>query len=376
MLAGTILCAISIYFLFQPSRAAGVVYFGVWSFLVYFGFTLFEIPRGAWSSELSRDYHQRSRIQTYVGMFNIAGSFIFFAVPLLLYATGITTTTAITDTALTGIAWLYTILMPAGMILAIIFVSSGAEVTAAPSTLGQLMTSLKRNKPLWHYFGIISAWGFGQGGYLSVSFIFLTYYMHLGKIYPYLMIMFFFVALVALPTWAPLTRRIGKHRTWALAMSLDVLTRPLLLLLTPGSGAAVPVMMLVALSAFLSAPCNIAPSSVLGDVIDYDILKTRANKAGNFFAINTLLIKATIALKRHRIPAAVGVRLQREARKRRHGESRSHHRVLRLARRLVSGGLDIGLEIPHRQCAAQCDQAAYRRPGNCVRGTGRITGPA
>jgi glycoside/pentoside/hexuronide:cation symporter, GPH family len=229
-------------------------------------------------------------------MFNIAGSFIFFAVPLLLYATGITTTTAITDTALTGIAWLYTILMPAGMILAIIFVSSGAEVTAAPSTLGQLMTSLKRNKPLWHYFGIISAWGFGQGGYLSVSFIFLTYYMHLGKIYPYLMIMFFFVALVALPTWAPLTRRIGKHRTWALAMSLDVLTRPLLLLLTPGSGAAVPVMMLVALSAFLSAPCNIAPSSVLGDVIDYDILKTRANKAGNFFAINTLLIKATIAL--------------------------------------------------------------------------------
>jgi Na+/melibiose symporter-like transporter len=217
-------------------------------------------------------------------------------VPLLLFATGVTTTTAITGTSLTGIAWLYALLMPAAMILAAIFVPSGLELTAAPSTIRQLMTSLKGNKPLWHYFGIISAWGFGQGGYFSVSFIFLTYYMHLGKVYPYLMILFFFVALVALPTWAPLTRRIGKHRTWALAMSLDVLTRPLLLLLTPGSAAAVPVLMLGALSAFLSAPCNIAPPSVLGDVIDYDILKTRANKAGNFFAINTLLIKASIAL--------------------------------------------------------------------------------
>jgi Na+/melibiose symporter-like transporter len=41
VLAGTILCAISIYFLFQPARTAGVVYFGVWAFLIYFGFTLF-----------------------------------------------------------------------------------------------------------------------------------------------------------------------------------------------------------------------------------------------------------------------------------------------------------------------------------------------
>jgi Na+/melibiose symporter-like transporter len=296
ILAGVILCAVSIYFLFRPARTAGVAYFGIWSFLIYFGFTLFEIPRGAWSSELSRDYHQRSRIQTYVGMFNIAGSFIFFAVPLLLFVTGVTTTTAITDTSLTGIALLYALLMPVAMILAIIFVPSGIELTAAPSTIRQLMTSLRKNKPLWHYFGIISAWGLGQGGYFSVSFIFLTYYMHLGSVYPYLMILFFFVALVALPTWAPLTRRIGKHRTWALAMSLDVLTRPLLLLLTPGPGAAIPVLMLGALSAFLSAPCNIAPPSVLGDVIDYDILKTRANKAGNFFALNTLFIKAAIAL--------------------------------------------------------------------------------
>lgn len=296
VMAGTFLCAVSIFFLFQPPRTAGVAYFATWSFLIYFGFTLFEIPRGAWSSELNRDYFQRARIQTYVGMFNIAGSVIFWVVPLALFAVGITHTTAITGTSLAGIAWLYALLMPACMILAAIYVSNGLELSGAPSTLRQLATSLRRNKPLWAYFGVISAWGIGQGAYLSVILIFLTYYMGLGAFFPYLMISFFIVQMVALPVWMPVTKRIGKHRTWALAMALDVLTRPLILLLVPGPQAAIPMLILSSLSAFLSAPCNIAPPSVLGDVIDYDILKTRANKAGNFFAINTLLIKATMAL--------------------------------------------------------------------------------
>ena len=81
--AAGIVCAISLFFLFQPPPTADIMYYGVWSFLLYFGFSLFEIPRSAWSSEISRDYNQRSRINTSVAQINVIGSLVFWVTPIL-----------------------------------------------------------------------------------------------------------------------------------------------------------------------------------------------------------------------------------------------------------------------------------------------------
>src|SRR5438552_27166 len=66
VLAGALICAVSIFFLFRPPAQATILYYALWSFLLYFGFTLFEIPRNAWGAEINREYIQRSRINTYV----------------------------------------------------------------------------------------------------------------------------------------------------------------------------------------------------------------------------------------------------------------------------------------------------------------------
>ena len=294
VLAGAIVCAISIFFLFQPSKSSNFIYYGVWSFLLYFGFTLFEIPRQAWTAEISRDYVQRSRINTWVAIFNVAGSLVFWLMPLLLVT--VTGTTAITGTALSGIAWLYAALMPAGIILAVLFVPTGAASTERLATLRELWHSLKTNKPLWRYYSAMAAWGLGQGCYLSVIIIFLTDYMKLAAYFPILMIAFFAVQIVAMPFWQAAIKRYGKHKVWVFSLVFDACTRPLILLFAPGSAAIAPLFVLGALSAFLNAPANIAPGAILGDVVDYDLMKSRVNKAGNVFAFNTLLIKATMAI--------------------------------------------------------------------------------
>ncbi len=294
VLGGALVCAISIFFLFQPPSGASFIYYGIWSFLLYFGFTLFEIPRAAWSAELSRDYVQRSKISTFVAIFNVAGSLVFWMMPLVLV--GLTGTTAITGTALTGIAWLYAVLMPIGIILAVLFVPAGERARERLATFRELGRSLRSNRPLWRYYAAISAWGLGQGCYLSVIIIFLTDYMKLSQYFPFLMIAFFAVQMLVMPLWQRVIARHGKHRVWAGAMALDALTRPLILLFTPGGGAILPLFMLGGLSAFLNAPANIAPGAILGDVVDYDLMKSGVNKAGNVFAINTLLIKATMAV--------------------------------------------------------------------------------
>jgi Na+/melibiose symporter-like transporter len=46
----------------------------------------------------------------------------------------------------------------------------------------------------------------------------------------------------------------------------------------------------------MTAPWNFAPTTMLSDVIDYDLWSSRTNKAGAIFALNTLLVKATMAI--------------------------------------------------------------------------------
>jgi len=111
-----------------------------------------------------------------------------------------------------------------------------------------------------------------------------------------LMIGFFAVQILAMPVWVKIAARIGRHRAWALGLASDALFRPLVLLLQPGGDAWIGMTALVCLSAFCGAPANFAPPALLGDVIDYDLWKTKVNKAANFFAFNTLLIKATMAV--------------------------------------------------------------------------------
>jgi Na+/melibiose symporter-like transporter len=294
VLAGAFVCAISIFFLFQPPKDANFVYYGVWSFLLYFGFTLFEIPRQAWTAEISRDYVQRSRINTWVAIFNVAGSLVFWLMPLALLS--LTGTTAITGTAMSGIAWLYAALMPIGILLAVLFVPTGVPSAERLATLWQIWHSLKTNRVIWRYYSAISAWGLGQGCYLAVIIIFLSDYMKLAAYFPFLMIAFFAVQIVAMPFWQRAIVRYGKHRVWVFSLVFDALTRPLILLFAPGGAAIIPLFVIGAISAFLNAPANIAPGAILGDVVDYDLMKSRVNKAGNVFAFNTLLIKATMAV--------------------------------------------------------------------------------
>jgi GPH family glycoside/pentoside/hexuronide:cation symporter len=294
VLAGAFVCAISIFFLFQPPPTANFVYYGVWSFLLYFGFTLFEIPRQAWTAEISRDYIQRSRINTWVAIFNVAGSLVFWLMPLALMQ--FTGTTAITGAAMSGIAWLYAALMPAGILLAVLFVPTGTAMVEQLATLREIWHSLRTNRVLWRYYTAMAAWGLGQGCYLAVIIIFLSDYMKLAEYFPFLMIAFFAVQIVAMPFWQRAIVRYGKHRVWVFSLVFDACTRPLILLFAPGGAAIMPLFVLGAFSAFLNAPANIAPSAILGDVVDYDLMKSRVNKAGNVFAFNTLLIKATMAV--------------------------------------------------------------------------------
>jgi Na+/melibiose symporter-like transporter len=293
-LAASVVCSVGLFFLFQPPPTASIFYYGVWSFLLYVGFSLFEIPRSAWSAEINRDYGERSRINASIAQFNVVGSLIFWLTPILLV--GVTGTTALTGQSLSVIVWLYILLMPSSVVVAAILVPAGKAIVSRALRFADIVRSLTTNRPLILYYLTIGLWGLGQGASLSTILLFIDDRMGLAAAFPFLMIAFFGATVAAIPVWTRLTPRIGRHRVWALSLIGSAIARPLILLAPTGAGALWPMMVLTCLNAVLGAPWNFAPPAILSDVIDYDVWSSRVNKAGNLFAVNTLLQKVTMAI--------------------------------------------------------------------------------
>ncbi len=59
---GALVAMPSVYFLFSPPAGAGATYFTVWSIAAYLAWAMLLIPYTAWGAELTRGYHERSRI--------------------------------------------------------------------------------------------------------------------------------------------------------------------------------------------------------------------------------------------------------------------------------------------------------------------------
>lgn len=295
LVVGAIVSSVAIFQLFRPPAEAGNLYYGVWLCGVYLGFTIFSISHLAWGSELAVDYNDRSRISTYYSVMTVIGSILFWVLPLLLAP--FIGTSEIGPPVINGIAWVFIFIMPVSALLAVHFVPRGQDLAQkAPQPLRETVASLKFNIPLWRFVAAQATWGIGQGMFLSVIFIFMRDYMQLGDKFPVIMIWFFVVQTFSMPVWAKLMGRFGKHRCWAFSWAVYSLVQPVVLLLEPGAAAFVPAMVIVTVTAFINAASYIAPMALLGDIADYGTLKSGSNNTGNYFAIQTLLQKATMGV--------------------------------------------------------------------------------
>jgi Na+/melibiose symporter-like transporter len=294
LLVGMLIGVVSVYFLFQPPPEAGLVYYVVCSTGVFLGFTLFEIPNRAWGMELSHDYLERARISTYLSIFFAFGSLVFWVIPIAMSPW--TGSTAITPAGMTGIVWFFIALFPISTLLSISFVPQGVRYTEASGGLLSLIKSIRINKPLWRYCAGVTFWGVGNGAFSAVLLIIFADYLQLGAQFPFMMVVFFVVQTATMPIWMKLIGRFGKHRSLAFSWLIDIASRSVVLFFVPGEVSLTLVYALVVITAALNGASYIAPMAILGDVIDYDTLKTGENRAASFAALNSLLVKISMAV--------------------------------------------------------------------------------
>lgn len=292
VLAGGVLTGAASWILLSPPDGASAEYF-FWSLLgFYFGWSMMTVPYDAWGSELAGDYAARSRLFTYRVAAGYFGSLLFSALPII----PIFATSDFSPEVMQFAAVLAAVLLVLTLPLALRYVPAEPPAPPKKADLAGLVRALRLNRPLQIYAASAVLTGLSNGMFVAVVYIYQTDYMLYGEQFWLMLIVYIAASFVALPVWAPLVRLLGKHRAWAIALGLNSACYPPMAFLEPGAASFMPMLILVALSGATYSVVNVVMPAVLGDVVDYETLKSGVGRAGNIFALQALIAKFNVAV--------------------------------------------------------------------------------
>jgi glycoside/pentoside/hexuronide:cation symporter, GPH family len=291
IVAGALVSSVAAFFLFRPSSSTGAVYFTLWYFLMYVGWTFGEIPHTAWLNEISPAYHERSRLATLRARAGFLGMLLFQLCAFLPWFPTTDMTPAVTAAA----SWLVIILMPITVIWASVRVPDADGPTKSRTSLASVLRGVRHNRPFWIFLASIAcAWtAYGMVG--ALFFFYLQDYLGIGNKFAHVQIIALVTGILGTFFWLKVMVWIGKHRSLAIACASTLLTLVGMAFVRPGPEAFPIIFTLFAVSAFSSAGNEAAGWSMMADVVDYGTLKTGEGHAGNYFAVMSFTSKICLA---------------------------------------------------------------------------------
>jgi Na+/melibiose symporter-like transporter len=291
IISGTAVTIIGVLMLFRIPPEAGVFYFAVWTLVYFTGATMVAIPYFAWGNELTSDYDETSRVFAYKGFFENVGSMLFSVIPIVLVFFGIAATTEYTREMVWLLGMIILVAMPITVAGAAIMAPRGLPSTTPRTTLVQLFHSVKGNKPFLRFISAYLIAGTGYGFFVALVYPFVATYLKIGEAFPMILLVTTISGLVSVPLWIRIVYRLGKHRAWGWGWILNSLVLVPMIWVEPGPSATIPTAVMMGLYGLTNGVSAIAPFAILGDVVDYDRLRTGVDRGGNYFAFMMFAVK-------------------------------------------------------------------------------------
>lgn len=290
---GALLYGIATAALFFPPSASTPLYLGAALFVFYLGWSMIQIPHLAWSGEISGDYHERTRVATFMTVAGSSALLLVLVLPALVdhFDPG-------NERLRLGVMGTFILfaLLPALAMTLNAFPESEGPATRDGQRLGLMGTlRLLRDERLLRRV-ILSdlAVTFGQG-VRGVLFIFVvTFYMGLPQWGSALLLSQFVFGIAAGPIWMQTAKRLGKHRTAITGELVQVVINLGLLFLAPG-GVALLVGLTVA-QGLAQGSGNLMLRSMVADIADDHRLRTGYDRTALFYSSFSISMKAGMAL--------------------------------------------------------------------------------
>ena len=286
LVAGTPLVLVGAGLLFMPGETATWPHLLLWTMLLYLGGTMILLPYAAWGAELSHDYHQRSRIAAWREGMVVVGTLAAAGLPVLLGADR--------GETLRVIAWALWIVLPLSLVVTLRTVPEPRGEAGAPVGWRGGLAVIWRNGPFRRLIAAYFLNGIANGLPATLFLLFVEYVLEKPEWSGLLLFVYFACGIAAMPLWVGLSRRFGKHRVWAGAMTGACLVFAFVPLLGPGDHGW---FLLICVLTGIGLGADLAlPPSMQADVIDLDTLRSRRRRAGVYFACWGVATKLALAL--------------------------------------------------------------------------------
>jgi len=291
IISGTAVTLLGMLMLFRIPPEAGIAYFSVWTLVFFTGATMVGIPYFAWGNELTSDYDESSRVFAFKGFFENVGSMLFSVIPIVLVFFGIMISTEYTPEMVWLLGMIILVAMPLTVAGAFFLAPRGMVSITPRTTLVELFHSVKDNGPFQRFIAAYLIAGTGYGFFVALVYPFIASYLQIGEAFPMILLVTTICGLASVPLWIRIVYLLGKHRAWAWGWLFNSIVLLPMIWVEPGESAAIPAAIMMGLYGLTNGVSAIAPYSILGDVVDYDRLKTGVDRGGNYFAFMMFAVK-------------------------------------------------------------------------------------
>lgn len=297
IIAGTPIAIFAVLLLFAPGEEATLSQFGVGIFLLTLAWTMLLLPYSAWGAELSGDYNERTRITSVREGVGLFGTLLAASTPTALTAAGY----ADPRVHMAALAVLVIVLMVPTVAWLIVKVPEPAPLTHVRVSVREGLRAIAGNAPFRRLILAYLINAFANGLPATLFLLFVSHVIGAPEAYGPLLLAYFLAGLAGIPIWSRLARRLGKHRTWVIAMALACGA----FAFTPfvvGEGDVVPFLIISIISGIGFGADLVLPSAIQADVVDVDTKASGEQRTGLFFALWGIATKLSFALAAVSLP--------------------------------------------------------------------------
>jgi len=289
LLASALPIALGFAMMWSPpgslSGAALAAWMGAGVFVYFTGTTCFSIPHESFGAELSKDHHDRTRvfgIKTAVGQ---SGTLLALGGMYLLITADDPRAAARMLVVVMAVA------IPALMVVAV------SRLRERPEHQGRGATDLRSgfrdvlaNPHAARLLLVFFVENFGTANLGLLAPFVMKYVLDMERMTPAFILIYFVPALLFIPVWIRLSRRVGKKRLWLFALATMTVAFSGLFFVEADN---IWIMWVLGFLAGVGGGCGqVVGPSIQADVIDWDELRTGERKEGAYFAVWNFMRKS------------------------------------------------------------------------------------
>ncbi|WP_374571982.1 MFS transporter [Phenylobacterium sp.] len=302
MALGAPLIMLGAWMVFFAQPGAPVAALAAACVVLHLGYSLVIVPHGGWGLEISSDPHERTRVMGAKVWFGALGAPLIVLAPAVMERMGVGDQAA--RIGAMGLVLIVLTALTVGLTLARIpevDELAPAPKRAAASPLRSLGRQL-RNPALLRILALYSLLGVSEAASSAVFVFFAERVLGLDRSAGGLLLIQSLVALVTVPVWVMISRRMGKRRTMSAVLLWQLVTAPIPLLL-PAGRADLLIGFLVARALAWGADYMLLRAMV-ADVSEAEAARSGERQSSSYYALFNVSMKLAAALG---VGAALGV---------------------------------------------------------------------